>query len=120
MAEVWRIACDVQVGPRVIAHIERNAVFMGARTATVMVAVTAAQGEPDEEWFRRAMSAKCIAVVSPDRDLERLAYDAGVWWVRIRDGLRNETLAHSIVQRLRGLMSNRSATYWPHAVPRPR
>lgn len=111
MAEVWRIACDVQIGPRVIAHLERHG---------IMVAVTAAQGEPDEEWFRRAMGAKCIAVVSPDRDLERLAYDAGVWWVRIRDGLRNETLAHSIIQRLRGLMSNRSATYWPHNVPRPR
>lgn len=62
------VGVDVQIGKRGRLALE----------AAGWVVIAAEHGEPDSEWFRRAVAAGATWVIAIDRDLEILAYDARI------------------------------------------
>jgi hypothetical protein len=64
-----KIAVDVCIGPRAQQHL---------RDAGHEVVAAAEHGEPDRQWFARALQAGVEIVISADSDIEILAYDARV------------------------------------------
>lgn len=72
-----RIAVDVGIGRA------------GARLLRAVgheVVVEAEWAETDRSWFARAITAQAQVIVSPDIDLEILAYDANLMFFRHRHG----------------------------------
>lgn len=85
---VMRVAIDVCIG-RAGADLLR---WYGHD-----VVVEAEHGEMDRDWFMRALRAGVDLIISPDSDLEILAYDHNVKFYRPRRG-HNETQAVQAVQ----------------------
>lgn len=69
-----RIAVDIQFGDGDVWNLRRQGFD---------VVVRAEHAEPDRDWFARAMAAGAEFVCSPDSDLEILAYDANVRFVKV-------------------------------------
>lgn len=72
-----RIAVDVCIGIAGIHHL---------RNLNHYVVVAAEHGEPDREWFARALAAGAEVVISPDSDLEALCHDHNIAFFRVRQG----------------------------------
>ncbi len=87
-----RIAVDVCVGNRG-AEILRDAGH---------TVIEAEHGESDRDWFARAMAADVELFVSGDTDIEILAYDANVRFVRARQGESGATTARRVLCSIRG------------------
>ena len=75
---------DVCVGRRGVALLRRDGHD---------VVVVADLGEPDREWFARAVARGVEVVISPDRDLKFLAWDARIEIFVPRQRISGATIA---------------------------
>lgn len=64
------------------------------------VVVEAEHCEADRDWFARALKAGAELVISPDVDLEILAYDYNVKFFRPKSGQSGVEAAHSVVNEV--------------------
>ena len=78
-------------------------VCLGARGAAILrdaghSVIEARHGESDREWTGRALGAGVELFVSGDSDVEIIAYDADVRFIRTREGERGVALAIRVLE----------------------
>lgn len=96
-----KLAVDVCIGNRGIKKL---------REAGHDVVVVAEHAESDRDWFARALAAGAEVIVSADRDLEILAYDQRIKFVRAKNERRGTENALRVIHKLQSWVRPRRST----------
>lgn len=87
-----KIAVDVCIGKVGVRHL---------RDVGHEVVAVAEHGEMDRSWFERAVTAGAELIVSPDSDLEILAYDYNLKFFRPKRGCSGLQVVHALMSHIR-------------------
>ncbi len=72
--------------------------------------IEAKHGEPDREWFERALVGGVGCIISADSDLEILCYDHRIEFFRAREGHSGQLTAERFILRYGRIVAEESPT----------